>query len=93
MGLLSALFRMGRKAAPEVEEAVTRIPMSPVREIGAGGLPVRESEPFKRSFRGGTEDLLEAVRMGRLSWPEFLMLIGAGAGAQQNAPGRMTEGV
>ena len=39
---------------------------------------------------------MEALRMGRISWPEFLALLSAGGaagyGAQQNAPGRMTEG-
>lgn len=101
MGLLSALTRSrlgtisgARRAAQRAmvaEEPVTRLPVNPSREIGEGALPVRNAQPFRQSFVGGSGDLMEALRMGRISWPEFLILIGAtGTGASALKEGEFT---
>ena len=62
MGILSALMRLGRRAAPAVDEAVP-MPLRPPRQVGPGGMTIRPAEPMKRSFQGGSEDLMEAARI------------------------------
>lgn len=65
MGLLSRLLgRTAKKAWPDFGsfDDVTRLPVNATREIGAGGLPVSPSQPFRNSLRGGSDDLMEAAR-------------------------------
>lgn len=50
------------RGALSTSDLPTRLPANPPREIGAGGLPIRPSEPFRNSLRGGSDDLREAAR-------------------------------
>ena len=44
-------------------------------------MTIRPAEPMKRSFRGGSEDLMEAARMIRPEdWPTFMALLSSGVG-------------
>lgn len=65
MGLLARLLgRTAKKAWPDFGsfDDVTRLPVNATREVGAGGLPVSPSQPFRNSLRGGSDDLMEAAR-------------------------------
>jgi hypothetical protein len=55
--------RMPLADVVSAEEPVTRLPVNPMRELGANALPIAEPQPFRRSFRGGTADLNEAAAM------------------------------
>lgn len=85
MGLLSALFRRGGKAAAmAADEPVTRLPVNFTREIGQNAMPMAPPAPFRNSLRGGSQDLAEAARMiRREDWPQFMALISAGMGAAE----------
>lgn len=47
-------------AATEAAQPIPRIP----RQIGPNGMPIRESQPFRNSLRGGSADLREAAGGG-----------------------------
>lgn len=89
MGFLRLLGRLGRRAAPVMDEPVTRLPVNALKRTAQAAdgsvLPMAEPQPFRQSFVGGSEDLMEALRMGRISWPEFLLAVSAASGTTYGA--------
>lgn len=78
MGILRALVeRFGKRGAAEIVEQAERI-RPPVREIGAGGMPIAQAQPYRNSLRGGSDDLMEAARSRtpESAWEEFGSLQG-----------------